>query len=228
VGRFPLEARIGGHDFKELVEAVLSWAFGIIIFASFLIAVDFLNALWVFLGSVALAIYILPVLRFRDPFHAPPWEMALLLSLPAMLYVSRGSKTFADLGDFWRDVTSIANSFGLATLGFLIMAELEMYSSLRTNRAFSGMFVFLFTMAVGGFSMVSVFISDHINYPELVTTAFCPSIGDNYDVMMFFLYTGIGGALMGIVYPLYVKTLSHRKKMFRGSGLIARRDEVPR
>lgn len=227
MGRFPSRSSVGGHDLRELIEAILSWAFGFVLFVSFLIAMSYLNALWVFLGAVALSIYIFPVLRFKDAFHAPPWELALLLSLPAMLYVSRGSKTFADIGDFWRDVTSIANSFGLATLGFLIMAELEMYSSLRTNRAFAGLFVFLFTMAVGGFSMTAVFVSDQINYPELVTSNFSPSIGNNYDVMMFFLFTGIVGAIMGIIYPLYAKTLSHRKRMFRESGLALRRDEVP-
>jgi len=216
VGRFPLQGLLGGRTFKELIQAILSWAFGIVIFVAFLIAVNFLNALWVFLGAVALVIYILPPIRFRDPFRVPPWELALLLSLPAMLYVSRGSKTFGDLGDFWRDVTSLTNSFGLATLGFLIMAEIEMYSSLKTNRAFSGLFVFLFTMAVAGFSMVTVFVSDQINYPDLVTRVFSPSIGDNYDVMMFFFYTAVGGAVMGVIYPVYVRVLSPKRKLLCG------------
>lgn len=216
VGRIQWRGIFRGRTSRQLAEAIVSWAFGVVLLGSFIIALIYLNAIWVFLGAVALFIYLLPPLRFRDPFRVPPWELALLISLPEMLYVSRGSRTLADLGDVWRDITSLTNSFGLATLGFLIMAEIEMYTSLRTNRAFSGLFVLLFTMSVAGFSMVAVFISDLVNYPDLVTRTFSPSIGTDYDVMMFFLYTAVGGALMGVIYPLYSKYLTSKRILLFG------------
>lgn len=156
-----------------------------------------IDILWVAFGVTALTLYVLPVVANRDPFKALPWEMTLLLAAPMLLHISAGSERLNENLTWWRDLTSLAFAFSLATIGFLLTVELQIFTAIRMNRPFAIFFVVMFTLAVAGFWGVGEFIGDKVWNTDY--------LGSNYDVMMDFVWTLVGGVVMGIVYYLYLK-----------------------
>jgi hypothetical protein len=199
---------IFGRKRSEIAEASASWTMAIaLLLLSIKISLS-LQAIWIFFGVVAVALYITPVLRFRNPFKVPPWEVVLLMLVPAAIHVSQGSQPLGSYSGIWRDIYAIAISLGLATLGFLIIAELEMYTSLRVNRAFAGLFLVIFTMAVAGVSMVVVYFADMLYEQE--------SLATNGVVMGFFIYTFAVGIIMAVIYDLYTVAMPERRRRALG------------
>jgi hypothetical protein len=184
-----------------------------LLFVSVKLSLDF-QAIWMFFGFLAIVLYVTPMLRFRNPFKVPPWEIVLLILVPAIIHVSQGDQPLGSYTGVWRDIYAIAISLGLATLGFLMMAELEMYTVLKVNRAFAGLFVVIFTMAVAGVSMVVVFLADKLYDQESLST--------NGVVMGFFIYTFVVGIVMAIAYDVYTKAMPERRRKSLGFG----RDDV--
>ena len=163
-----------------------------------------IDVLWVAFGIAALSLYILPVVATRDPFKALPWEMTLLLAGPLLLHISSGSERLNESVTWWRDLTSLAFAFSLATVGFLLTVELQIFTSIRMNRPFAIFFVVMFTLAVAGFWGVGEFLGD-----KIWGTGY---LGSSYDVMMDFVWTLVGGIFMGIVYYLYLRAMPRRRR----------------
>lgn len=199
-----LKDRIKGLMTSRLVEAELSWISSFVLFLSTVYAVLNIDVLWVAFGVTALSLYILPVIATRDPFKALPWEMTLLLAAPLLLHISSGSERLTESVTWWRDLTSLAFAFSLATIGFLLTVELQIFTDIRMNRPFSIFFVVMFTLAVAGFWGVGEFIGDKIWGTDY--------LGSNYDVMMGFVWTLVGGVLMGIVYYLYLRAMPRKRQ----------------
>ena len=208
------EHLILGRRRREFAETAASWAMAVaLLFVSVKLSLDF-QAIWMFFGFLAIVLYVTPMLRFRNPFKVPPWEIVLLILVPAVIHVSQGDQPLGSYTGVWRDIYAIAISLGLATLGFLMMAELEMYTVLKVNRAFAGLFVVIFTMAVAGVSMVVVFLADKLYDQESLST--------NGVVMGFFIYTFVVGIVMAIAYDVYTKAMPERRRKSLGFG----RDDV--
>ena len=208
------EHLILGRRRREFAETAASWAMAVaLLFVSVKLSLDF-QAIWMFFGFLAIVLYVTPMLRFRNPFKVPPWEIVLLILVPAIIHVSQGDQPLGSYTGVWRDIYAIAISLGLATLGFLMMAELEMYTVLKVNRAFAGLFVVIFTMAVAGVSMVVVFLADKLYDQESLST--------NGVVMGFFIYTFVVGIVMAIAYDVYTKAMPERRRKSLGFG----RDDV--
>lgn len=179
------------------------------------------QAVWVILDTVVLFLYILPIVRFRDLFRAPPWEIVLLIAIPALIHVLSGSRSFGQLSGAWPEIVAVADSFGLSALAFLIVAELEMYTSFRTNRPFAAIFVMLFTMAVAGWAIVVEFLAA-ILYGQDTTEM----VGSNDRIMGFFVYAFVIGIVMGIVYAIYVGLRPVKRRMSCGDMKPQQSDEV--
>ena len=208
------EHLILGRRRREFAETAASWTMAVaLLFVSVKLSLDF-QAIWMFFGFLAIVLYVTPMLRFRNPFKVPPWEIVLLILVPAIIHVSQGDQPLGSYTGVWRDIYAIAISLGLATLGFLMMAELEMYTVLKVNRAFAGLFVVIFTMAVAGVSMVVVFLADKLYDQESLST--------NGVVMGFFIYTFVVGIVMAIAYDVYTKAMPERRRKSLGFG----RDDV--
>lgn len=204
------ERLILGRRKKEFAEAAASWAMALVLLVvSIHVSLDF-QAIWIFFGFLAIALYTTPILIFRNPFKVPPWEIVFLMLIPAVIHVSQGDQPLGSYTGIWRDIYAIAISLGIATLGFLMMAELEMYTSLEANRAFAGLFVVMFTMAVAGASMVVVFLADKLYNQESLST--------NGVVMGFFIYTFVVGIVMAIAYDIYTEAMPERRRESLGLG----------
>jgi hypothetical protein len=104
---------------------------------------------------------------------------------------------------WWDDLTSLAFALSLATIGFLLTIELEMYTNVRMNRPFAVFFVMMFTLGASGFWEVGEYIDD-----EVFGSSYLKS---NYDAMTTLLWTSIGGILMGLFYAFYLKVMPKKR-----------------
>jgi hypothetical protein len=193
---------------ERIFEAEASWVAALLVFFATVYSLLNLDVLWVFFGISALTLYILPILTLRDPFRALPWEMTVLMAAPLLIHISGGSHYLNDHFSWWENFTSVAFAFSIATLGFLLTIELEMYTSVKMNRPFAVFFVVMFTLAVAGFWQVGEFIGD-----EIYGTS---HQGDNTDVMLTLVWNLVGGVAMGFVYYLYLRAMSERRRSTLG------------
>ncbi len=166
------------------------------------------DILWVIFGITALSIYVLPIVTFRDPFRALPWEMTLLLAAPVLLHISAQSRYLNEHLSWWDDFSSVAFAFSIATIGFLLTVELEIYTPVRMNRPFAVFFVIVFTLAVAGFWQIGEFVGDHVYGTHYQ--------GDNKDAMLTLVWNLVGGFIMGFVYYLYLRAMSEKRRAALG------------
>jgi len=201
-------SRLSSLPRQRVLEAQLSWIASLVLFFSTVYAVLKLDVLWVVFGVVALTLYVLPIVTFRDPFKALPWEMTILLSSPLLLHVSEGSRLMSGHVAWWDDVTSLAFAFSLSTIGFLLTIELHMYTAVRMNRAFSSFFVMMFTLSMSGFWLLGEYIGD-----EMFGTS---NLQTNDAVMVQLLWTLVGGLLMGLLYAAYTRVMPDQRRRTLG------------
>jgi hypothetical protein len=189
---------------KQIIEAELSWISSLVLFYSTVYMVLKLDILWIVFGIAAISLYMLPIVSMRDPFRALPWEITILMSAPILLHTSEGSRALMQHVAWWNDLTSVAFAFSLATIGFLLTVELQMYTSVKMNRPFAVFFVIMFTVAVAGFWQVGEFVGDQISGTN--------HLGTNADVMKILVWSSAGGMIMGFVYDLYIRAMSESRR----------------
>lgn len=203
-------SRLSSSPRQRVLEAQLSWISSLVLFFSTVYAVLKLDLLWVAFGIVALTLYILPIVTYRDPFKALPWEITIILSSPILLHISEGARMMSEHFVWWDSVTSLAFAFSLSTIGFLLTVELHMYTSVRMNRAFSSFFVVMFTLSMSGFWLLGEFIGD-----EVFGTS---NLQSNGVVMTQLLWALVGGLAMGFLYAVYMQVMPDRRR--RALGLL--------
>lgn len=193
---------------QRVFEAQLSWISSMALFFSTVYLVLRLDILWVIFGISALSLYVLPIVALRNPFAALPWEVTLLLAAPIFLHISDGFRALSDGTGWWSSFESLTFAFSLSTIGFLLTVELEMFTSVRMNRAFSVFFVVMFTLAASGFWMLGEYIGDSV-----FGTSNVPS---NEFVMTHLAWSAVGGVLMGLLYASYLKAMSEKRMSLLG------------
>lgn len=206
----PFDGRklIAAQSRERIIESVASWVAGVVLFYSTVYSLLTFDVLWVFFGITALTLYILPIISLRNPFRALPWEMTILLAAPIILHISAGSEILNESLSWWDDFTSLAFAFSISTLGFLLTVELQIYTSVKMNRAFAVFFVIMFTLAVSGFWQIGEFVGDRVYGTHYQ--------GSNWSVMMTLVWNLVGGIAMGLFYDLYLKTMSEKRRTTLG------------
>lgn len=193
---------------EQIIEAEISWIASLVLFFLTIYAAIQMDVLWTVFGVTAISLYILPIVSTRDPFRALPWEMTLVLSLPIILHFSEGSQVLGENISWWTDFTSLAFSFSIATIGFLLTVEVQIYTDVKMNRPFAVVFVVVFTMAISGFWELGLYVADLIYDTS--------NQGTNRDVMMVFVWSLVGGILMGMLYDAYLKAMSEKRRKTLG------------
>jgi len=193
---------------ERVVEAEASWICSLLLLLLTVYSVVRLDVLWSVLGLTGLSLYVLPIVSMRDPFKAVPWEMTVILAAPMILHYSGGSNPLTENLAWWDDFSSLALAFSLATIGFLMTVELQMYTNVKMNRAFAVFFVIVFTLAAAGFWEVGLYFGDLIYGTD--------HLGTNADVMTSLTLVLVGGTLMGLFYTVYLKAMSDRRKKHLG------------
>lgn len=197
-----------GRRPEQIFEAELSWIASLVLFFATVYAVLKVDVMWTVFGITAISLYVIPIVSTRDPFRALPWEMTILLAAPLLLHISEGSKALSQSAAWWDDFTSIAFAFSLATIGFLLTVELQMYTSVRMNRPFAIFFVVMFTLGASGFWIVGEYVDDVLFGANFVST--------NYDAMMTLVWNFVGGVIMGFVYDLYLRVMPEKRRTTLG------------
>lgn len=187
-----------------MLEAEASWVASLVLFFCTVYVVLDMDVLWSVFGVAAISLYVLPIVSMRDPFVALPWEMTLLLSSPIILHISESSRALNENIAFWDNLTALSFAFSIATVGFLLTVELQMYSDVKMNRPFAVFFVIMFTLAVSGFWQLGEYLSDVIISTD--------NISSNGQVMKEFLWVTFGGLLMGFVYDAYMKVMPESRR----------------
>jgi hypothetical protein len=193
---------------QRVFEAQVSWISSMALFFATVYAVLRLDVLWVIFGISALSLYVLPIVTLRNPFAALPWEVTLLLATPMFLHISEGFRYLSDNTGWWSSFESLTFAFSLSTIGFLLTVELEMFTSVRMNRAFSVFFVVMFTLAASGFWMLGEYIGDSVFGTD--------NIPSNGFAMTRLAWSAVGGVLMGIMYASYLKAMSDKRRSLLG------------
>ncbi len=188
----------------------ISWIMYAVLIVFFFEELLRLDVIWVFQLGLVLVLFALPAFRFKDLSRVPPWEIGLLIIAPAAAHILLGHTQLGGLAGIDRGIISSIYTVGLSTIGFLIMAELEIFTDLKVNRPFAGFFVLLFTIATAAIQFVVLYVSDYVNYPSEMTSNYSPSIGTNDDMMVIFEWIALVGLLVSIVYALYGKWLPER------------------
>lgn len=205
------DEKSGGTKFnlsaERIIEAEASWVSSILLLLLTIYSIVRFEVVWAILGITSLSLYALPIVTMRDPFKALPWEMTVILAAPMALHFSVGSRTLAGIG-WWNDFSSLALALSLATIGFLMTVELQMYTNVRMNRPFAVFFVVMFTLAAAGFWEVGLYIGDMVYGAH--------NQGTDADVMTTLVWVLVGGILMGLFYTVYLKAMSERRKKHLG------------
>lgn len=193
---------------EQILESEISWIASTLLFFCTVYSVLRMDVLWVIFGITALSLYMLPIVTMRNPFRALPWEMAILLSAPLILHIAARSHALNEHLHWWDDFTSLAFALSLATIGFLLTVELQIYTKVKMNRPFAIFFVIMFTLAVAGFWQIGEFVGDKVYDTHYQ--------GDNTDVMSTLVWNLIGGIIMGFVYDLYLRAMSEKRRTALG------------
>ena len=192
-----------GRRPDQILEAGLSWIASLVLFFSTVYAILKVDVMWIVFGVTAICLYVLPIVTTQNLSRALPWEMTMILATPMLLHISAGARSLNDRFAWADDLTTLAFALSLATIGFLLTVELEMYTSVRMNRPFAVFFVIMFTLGASGFWEVGEYIDD-----EVFGSSYLKS---NDDAMTTLLWTSIGGILMGLFYALYLKVMPKKR-----------------
>jgi hypothetical protein len=193
---------------RRILEAELSWIPSLVLFFLSIYFAIRGDVLWTVYGITVMTLYVLPMMSKRSSFAALPWDIMVILVVPAAVHAAVGS-AWLDGDPMWMDaIASLSFSLSMATIGMLLSVEIQMYTDVRMNSAFAVFFIVMFTLAVSGFWQVGIFLGD-----ELYGT---DNQGSNYDVMLSLSWSLVGGVLMAFVYYAYLKAMSEDRRRTLG------------
>ena len=179
---------------------VLSWLFVAVLVGAVVAGVFFDRPEPVLLSVVAIVVVAAPAIASRDPSVVAPWYFVGLVTLPILW------ESFAPIPL----VTEVVPSLALATLGLLIVVELDRFTSLRLVPWFAVTLTVLLTLAMSGLLNVLWWSSDVV----FGTTYLLDGRSQdavNAAVMIEFIYATVAGLLAGALFYTYFRLASGRK-----------------
>lgn len=189
--------RFGGSVDRTGRNAILCWsAIGLLTGLALWQGLDG-SYRWFSLTGLALVLLIIPAIGLRDPYAMPPWELLVLVVIPAV-----------DAALFDGTVISpIAVYFAVAAVALIVAVDIHTYTAVRMDRSFTVILVVIATLAVGATWNVLQWISD-------VTFGTAYLVGDrsqdaaNHAMMLDFLAATMAGFLAGFLFTGYLRRRS--------------------
>ena len=176
------------------INMYLAWIItALIVSALFESILDF-DILWIAFTATMTVLIALPVYRFRDIKLMPPWEVLGLAAIPVIVRTLEISILS----------NQVATYFAMAALALIIAVELQVFTSVEFNHAFSILFTVTATLAVAGLWAIMRYNLDIHTGTAFLTT--------NEDLMYEFINATAAGLLAGIIFDLY---FTRRDKIFR-------------
>ena len=176
------------------INMYLAWIItALIVSALFESILDF-DILWIAFTATMTVLIALPVYRFRDIKLMLPWEVLGLAAIPVIVRTLEISILS----------NQVATYFAMAALALIIAVELQVFTSVEFNHAFSIMFTVTATLAVAGLWAIMRYNLDIHTGTAFLTT--------NEDLMYEFINATAAGLLAGIIFDIY---FTRRDKIFR-------------
>ncbi|MES3160716.1 MAG: hypothetical protein PPP55_03990 [Halorubrum sp.] len=185
---------LASHFLQSRRNTALSWLFVTVLLATAVWGVAFDRFEAVLFSVVAVAVIAAPVVKFRDPSVIAPWYFVGLVALPVL----------------WESlvpvplVTNIVSSLAVATLGLLVVVELDRFTRLRLVPWFAVSLTVLLTLALSGLLNILRWSSDVVFETTFLLDG---RSGDavNAAVMIEFIYATVAGVLAGGLFYLYFR-----------------------
>ena len=176
------------------INMYLAWIItALIVSALFESILDF-DILWIAFTATMTVLIALPVYRFRDIKLMLPWEVLGLAAIPVIVRTLEISILS----------NQVATYFAMAALALIIAVELQVFTSVEFNHAFSIMFTVTATLAVAGLWAIMRYNLDIHTGTAFLTT--------NEELMYEFINATAAGLLAGIIFDIY---FTRRDKIFR-------------
>ena len=176
------------------INMYLAWVItALIVSALFESILDF-DILWIAFTATMTVLIALPVYRFRDIKLMPPWEVLGLAAIPVIVRTLEISILS----------NQVATYFAMAALALIIAVELQVFTSVEFNHAFSILFTVTATLAVAGLWAIMRYNLDIHTGTAFLTT--------NEELMYEFINATAAGLLAGIIFDIY---FTRRDKIFR-------------
>lgn len=176
------------------INTYLSWAITLLIVSALFESLLDFDMLWIAFTAVMAALILLPVYRFKDFGVMLPWEVLGLAAIPVIVRTLQIS--FLS--------NQVATYFAMGALALIIAVELQIFTSVKFNHAFSIVFTVTATLAVAGLWAILRYNLDMHTGTAFLTT--------NEDLMYEFINATAAGLLAGVVFDLY---FTRRDKIFR-------------
>ena len=185
----------------ERTNAIASWLFILVIFASFIESVLTFDLRWVVFTGLLLPFLLYPLKKTKRFTTMLPWELLAVTAIPV---IGRAIQ--------WSLLTNqVALYFSLSALALIIAVELHVFTNIRMTSGFSIFFVIITTLAVAGFWSVVLWTMD-----VQLGTDF---IADNNALMIYLLGALISGIAGGFLFEFYFRKYSPTTKYLREKNL---------
>jgi hypothetical protein len=168
------------------VNAIVAWAITVVLVVLALVNVLSFLLVDAILAATAVFTAIVPPIQARTWTRTVPWPLLLLVSMPFIVGV------FAS-----NFVGVLVTGVGVAGLGMLLVATLQVTTSVRMTPRFAIAFVLLVTLAFVGFWAVGSAAS-----AVYLGTRFLET---NTELMLVFTSALLGGLLGGIIFRWYFR-----------------------
>lgn len=178
------------------IEALLSWIIIIWLIGYVILAFVKLDFWWALVGIVSLLIVSSGMISKLSAFNVMPFELIFILILPLYINATGYTKSAEDI-EAWKTLLSQTSVMAYSVIGMFLIAELMAFTSLKMNRTFAVFFVTVFCLSTSAIWSVFEYLSDLFLDTDLIES--------NYAVMTRFIYSFIGGILMGIFFDLYLR-----------------------
>lgn len=151
----------------------------------------------VLFSLAAIAIVVIPSVVTRDATMMPPWHFLFLICLP----------TLWEVFSIFPFSIGIVPSLSLATLGLLLMVEVQLLTTLQLTPWFTVLLTSLFTLAMAAVLNIARWTAD-----VLFGTTFLldgrTQDAINTAVMIEFIAATIAGVLAGVIFYFYFQWIS--------------------
>ncbi|HDP97146.1 MAG TPA: hypothetical protein ENN25_05590 [Euryarchaeota archaeon] len=180
------------------IEPLLSWIIIIWLIGYVILAFVKLDFWWAMVGIASLLIVSSGMISKLSTFNVMPFELIVILILPLYIHATGYTKSAEDI-EAWNTLLSQTSVMTYSVIGMFLIAELMAFTSLKMNRAFAVIFVTVFCLSTSAIWSVFEYLSDLFMGTALIES--------NYAVMMRFIYSFIGGILMGVFFDIYLRLM---------------------
>lgn len=154
---------------------------------------------WVLFTAFTATVVVLPPLARRSPYVMLPWELLALASLPVLARALAGSPL----------ASTTATYLSIAALALVLVAELDVLTTVELTHWFAVTFVALATLAVSGWWAVARWALDRWAGTAYLTT--------NDALMAEFASVAVAGVVAGMVFDLYFHERARRVRQRVGA-----------